>query len=311
MKSEENERLGIWSEEFLFMKRVIIFLLVFLAAALGFADARTGISGFVEWDTLQIRAAVSLDLASAGVRLPSGRGQAEALLSENYLRLIRPGILELQVDSSSTIADLINRNEFSLTDAESLALAANSIPPSLSPDLLKMSSSYTVSLSGVSSAFLRHERPAAAARTLNPVSSASYTGIIIIAAEELPVYSMRSSALPIPCLFPKIWDSDMNLFYERNMLNTGISMMVRYAPLKSIFQNNPSGLSPELREAVGDRPLRIFARGVFGIKPTDLIIDRSDALLIISSNENRRLLADGRVAIILDESVLRSEFSGE
>jgi len=293
------------------MNRNIIFLLVFFAAAGIFADTKFGITGLVEWDTQQIKAAVSLDLASAGVRLPSGRSQAEALLSGGYLRLIRPGILELQVDSSSTIADLINSGEFSLTEAERLALAAHSIPPALSPDMRKISALYTVSISGLSSAIMRHERSVAVARTLNPVSTARYTGIIIIASEKLPVYGMRSAAQPIPCLFPKIWDSEMNLIYERNMLNTGLSTMVRYSPPEGIFQNNPSGLSPELQEVVGDRPLRIFARGVFGIKPTDLIIDRSDALLIISSNENRRLLSEGKVAIILDEAVLRSEFRGE
>jgi len=293
------------------MNRFTAFLLVFFAVVGVFADAKMGISGVVEWDTLQIRAAVSLDLASAGVRLPSGRGQAEAILNDGYLRLIRPGILEMQVDSSSTIADLINSGQFSLTEAERIALAAHSIPPALSPDMLKMSAQYTFSLSGLSSALLRHERPVAVARTLNPVSTARYTGIIFIANEKLPVYGMRSDAQPIPCLFPKIWDSEMNLIYERNMLNTGLSAMVRYAPTASIFQNNPSGLSPELREVVGDRPLRIFARGVYGIKPTDLIIDRSDAMLIISSNENRRLLSEGKVAIILDEAVLRNEFRGE
>jgi len=293
------------------MNRIIVLLLVFFAAAGIFADTQMGISGVVEWDTLQIRASVSLDLASAGVRLPSGRGQGEAILGDGYLRLIRPGILDLQVDSSSTIADLINRGEFSLTETERLALAANSIPPALSPDMLKMSAQYTVSLLNLSSSLLHHYRPVAVPRTLNPVSTARYTGIIIIATERLPVYSMRSAVLAIPCLFPKIWDSEMNLIYERNMLNVDVSTMVRYAPPSGIFQNTPSGLTPELREAVGDRPLRIFARGVFGINPTDLIIDRSDALLIISSDENRRLLSEGKVAIILDESVLRNEFSGE
>jgi hypothetical protein len=85
--------------------------------------------------------------------------------------------------------------------------------------------------------------------------------------------------------------------------------MVHYSSLQNIFQNNPSGLTAELQQIVGERPLRIFARGVFGINPTDLIIDRSDALLIISSEENRRLLSQGRVVIILDESVLRYEFN--
>jgi len=293
------------------MNKILAFLLVFFAAAGIFADTKMGISGVVEWDTLQMKASVSLDLASAGVRLPSGRGQGEVILGDGYLRLVRPGLLELQVDSSSTIADLIDRGEFSLLEAERLALAAHSMPPALSHDMLKISALYTISLSNISSALLRHSRPVTVARILNPVSSARYTGIIIIASEVLPIFGMRSSAMPIPCLFPKIWDTEMNLIYDRNMLNTGISTMARYAPTASIFQNNPSGLSPELRETVGDRPLRIFARGVFGMKPTDLIIDRSDALIILSSEENRRLLTEGKVAIILDESVLRYGFNGE
>jgi len=288
---------------------VLCLLLAFFAASGVFADAKIGISGTLEWDTMQIKAAVSLDLASAGIKLPSGRTQGESLLKSEYLRLIQPGILELQVDSSSTIADLINRGEFSLPEAEALALMSQSVPPALSPDLKNIFASYTMRLSGVSAALLRHDRPLPVTRTLNPVSAAKYTGIIIIASENLPVHGRKSSALPVPCLFPKIWDSDMNLVYERNMLEVKDAAMVHYAPLQSVFQRNPSGLTPELTAVVGDRPLRIFARGVFGINPTDLIIDSNDALLIISHEENRRLLAEGKVAVILDDSVLRKEFT--
>jgi hypothetical protein len=103
----------------------------------------------------------------------------------------------------------------------------------------------------------------------------------------------------------------MNLIYEKTMLETKDKAMVLYSTPSNIFQNNPSGLSAELSGLVGNRPLRVFARGVFGVNPTDLIIDREDALLIISREENRRLLSEGRVAVILDESTLKWEFSGE
>jgi hypothetical protein len=118
---------------------------------------------------------------------------------------------------------------------------------------------------------------------------------------------MRGMTLPVPCLFPKIWDSDMNLIYERSMLSARVPQ-IRYYNGDSILQNNPTGLSAEVRQVVGDRPLKIFARGVFGIKPTDLIIDREDALTIISSEDNRRLLSQGKVVIILDDSVLKQDF---
>jgi hypothetical protein len=290
------------------MYRVIVLLLIIFTVSGAFAESKMDITGILEWDTMQIMATVSLDLVSAGIKLPAGRLQGESLLSEGCLRLIQPGILDLQVDSSSTIADLIDRGEFSLPETEDLALNANSLPPSLSPDMLKMTTSYTIPLSGVSSAILRHTRPMQVARTLNPVSAAQYTGIIIIASESLPIYGMKSATLAVPCLFPKIWDSEMNLIYERNMLESRNISMVHYSPLKGIFQRNPSGVSPELQAIVGDKPLKIFASGVFGIKPTDIIIDKNDAMLIISSEENRRLLSQGKVVIILDESVLKHEF---
>jgi hypothetical protein len=59
---------------------------------------------------------------------------------------------------------------------------------------------------------------------------------------------------------------------------------------------------------VGDRPLRLIARGVFGARPTDPIIDSEDALIIISSEENRRLLREGKVVIVLNDEVLKDKF---
>ena len=293
------------------MTRLLVPLLIIFAAVGAFSETNIDIKGTVEWDTLQINASISLNLISAGIRLPSGRTSGELLLSSGYLGLIQPCILALQVDSSSTIADLINRGEFSLLEADALALNAVSVPPSLSLDLRKITASYTIGLSSISAALIRHNNPFPIMRTLSPVSAPQYTGVIIIASENLPVHGRKASALAVPCLFPKIWDSNMNLIYERNMLETRNTAMVHYAPLQSLFRNTPSGLTPELTAHVGDRPLRIFANGVYGINPTDLIIDSNDAMLIISSDANRRLLSEGKVAIVLDDSVLRRQFNGD
>ena len=285
-----------------------IFLVFFVPMAV-FAQPDLRVSGAVEWESLRINATVSLDLASAGIRLPAGRTQGESLISAGFLSLIRPGLMQLQVDSSSTVADLIERGEFTMQEMDAVALGAHIVPPALSPDMRRIFSSFSISMENLSSPLIRHSRPSPVIRVLNPVSTARYTGIIIIAVDELPVHGMRSFALPVPCLFPKIWDSEMNLIYERNMLHPANTSLVRYSSLDNIFmRNHPSGLSAELREIAGDRPLRIFAQGVFGVNPTDLIIDRSDALLIVSSEENRSLLTQGRVVFILDDSVLRSEF---
>jgi hypothetical protein len=84
--------------------------------------------------------------------------------------------------------------------------------------------------------------------------------------------------------------------------------MVKYVSHPRVFRDTPSGLDPDVERLVGKNPLRIIARGVFGTRPTDPIIDRDDALLIISSENNRRLLREGKVVFVLDDGALRTTF---
>ena len=304
------------------MRKISAFLLIFLLAAGVFGrnaaqlraqdrdNIKINFSGSVNWNSSVIDAQVSLDLASAGVKLPAGRTYGETLLKDAYLEMMRPHILSLQYDSSSTLGDLTDRGELTLSQIDSIALGAASKAPSLSPDMRRITSSHSISLSKISVSLLRHSRPSPVTRTLNPLSSAQYSGIIIMAPEELQIHGMKGKALAVPCLFPKIWDSEMNLLYERNMLEINNTVMVHYSLSDNIFRSdNPSGLSKELQDIVGQKPLRIFAQGVFGSKPTDLIIDRNDALIIISSEENRRLLSQGRVVFILNNDVLKSKIT--
>jgi len=283
-----------------------------LCAVSVFAQEKITINGALEWDKQEINAVVSLNMASSGLKLPNGRMQGEALIASEYIRLIRPAILNIQVDSSSTVGDLVRRGEWSFLDVENLALQVRAVPPALSPDLSSLLAFYTLGINDISAALIRHQRPVEVPVTLTPMSAPAYTGIIIIAAENLPVYgTTRSTALLRPCLFPKIWDTEMKLVFERNMLNPRAGAMVHYFSMREIFAGGPSGLSPEITAVVGNRPLRIFAYGVFGIQPTDPIIGREDVLQIISNRENRSLLREGRVAIIIDDTLLVSPLSGE
>ncbi|MDR1024804.1 MAG: polymerase, partial [Treponema sp.] len=259
----------------------------------------TGISGILEWDKMEISAQVSLDLGSRGLTLPTGRTQAEELITTEYLALMRPLILSIPVDSSSFVGDHIAEGNFSLFRAETYALSARINPPAMSVDMSRMQAAYTISLRGLSAEFIKHSRPSEPPRVLASAPAAAHTGILIIAGGELPLHGARRNARILPCLFPKIWDTNMNLIYDKTMLESRETVMVHYTSAESIFRDSPSGLSPELTALVGDKPLRILARGVYGIRPTDPIIDAEDARIIISGEENRRLLREGKVVIVL------------
>ncbi|MDR0449711.1 MAG: polymerase [Treponema sp.] len=288
--------------------RKLFFGLQILLLTTAWAEPVLGFSGELDWEKMEIEARISLDLASAGIRLPTGRIQGEELIRAGYPALIQPRILSIPVDSSRTVADYVRSGELSLSRLEAFAWTARFRPPAHSADLSSLSAAYSLKLEDLAAEFLKHSRPAEAPRIIAPPPVADYTGILIIAGEELPLHGTSRSALLQPCLFPKIWDTDMNLIYEKNMLETrdGKAPLPRYARTEDLFFPGPSGLAPGLSEAVGERPLRILARGVFGIRPTDPLIDREDAALILSSENNRRLLREGRVMIVLDGQTLEN-----
>jgi hypothetical protein len=288
------------------MKKAAWFsVLLFLVPAL---YSQSGIlHGLVEWDRMELSAVVSLNLKEEGVKLPAGRSRAEALLEDRYPALIRGAILELRADSASTIADLVNRGELSLEETETIPARALRVPPFLSPDLSSISSRYTLSLQSICAIFPRGIYAAGMAAPLLPSAARAYTGIIIIADESLPVHGRNAEAPLTPCLFPKVWDDKMELVYDRNITNPDVAGIVCYASRESVMASTPSGLDERLAARVGNNPLRIMARGVYGRTPTDPIIDREDALVIFSSETNRRLLREGKIALILDKNALRSE----
>ncbi|MDR0629552.1 MAG: polymerase [Treponema sp.] len=292
------------------MKPRILPSLLLVFAGLAFGETKIAISGSIEWERMEINATVTMDLASAGIRLPTGRNQAEEILHGEYPHLVRPYLLSIPVDSADTLGDLLDRGAFSLKRTDSISSSAQKIPPALTFDLAFMSARYALSLNNLSGELMRHSQPTESMRLLIPVPAIPYTGILIIADEALPVHGKHSTAFTRPCLFPKVWDTDMNLIYEQSMVDPQqVQSIVRYVSANKIFRPTPSGLEDELIRLVGSNPLRIIARGVFGIHRTDPIIDRQDALQIISLEDNRKLLREGRIAIVLNQQVLTIPFS--
>jgi hypothetical protein len=293
------------------MRKRIKTIIILLMAALAPLGAQSnppgqgglGVSGSLDWEKGEVNFQVSLNLAAAGIGLPAGRVMGEEILKEEFPQMLRPFLMSIAADSSTTVGDRVYREELPLSALDALSGGAKQTHPVLSADLLSIIGRCAIRLQDLSAALIRHREPAEAPRVLG-ASGPDYSSIIIIADGELPVHGRKARALALPCLFPKIWDRDMNLIYGRDMGDPA-QPMVRYVPPERIFRPTPSGLEGELGDFAGPRPLRICARSVFGRDPTDLVIDREDALRILSSETNRGLLREGKVILVLAAETLR------
>ena len=90
----------------------------------------------------------------------------------------------------------------------------------------------------------------------------------------------------------------MNIIYEKN---TAAPDIVKQEGLVAYdYSDNPE----RYISRIGSDPLYIKASQVFGINRTDPVIQRKDALKILTVPENLKLMNEGKVVILLDKEQL-------
>jgi hypothetical protein len=287
--------------------KVFFAALCFAQAVAVMAQPAEAVKGALDWEKMEISLEVSLDLAQSGYRLPAGRTASEAELGRRYPTLARPVLEALPVNSSATVGGYLEEGRLEPWFPDEAAAMAVSVPPFLSTDFRSIRSIYSLSLTAVAALIPPRQNAVLTVPPLNPVDAGTYTGIIVIADEELPVHGKRSTALPLPSFAPRLWDSDMELLFDRSKTQSGV-VPFHYMNAGNILSSRPGGLSPAAEAVVGASPLRIIAGEVFGEHPTDLVIAAEDAKKILANEDNRRLLREGKLAIILNETVLKSAF---
>jgi hypothetical protein len=261
----------------------------------------------IDWEKMEISFEVSLDLTQSGNKLPAGRTASETDLRRLYPVLVRPVLEALPVDSSATVGSYLEEGRLAPAFTDEIAAIAGSTPPFLSTDLRSIRSIYKLGLSTVAARIPPRQNQALAEPLLNPIDTGTYSGIVIIADGDLPIHGKYSSALPLPSLAPKLWDTGMNLLFDRSKAHDGV-IPFHYMDAENILSSRPGGLSPEAETVVGTNPLHIIAVEVFGERPTDLVIATGDAAKILSHEKNSRLLREGKLIIILNKAVLKTSF---
>jgi len=273
-------------------------------AALASAQPAMSASSFMDWGTEQIHSVITLDTVKANITLPTGRNAAIRQLDMEIPNLLKDTFFSIVVDSSNRLGDIVETGTVSLQELDEILEQGTKTPPSFSRDLATLSLNHTVSFARVGSLFIRHAKPYAPDIPLETAAARAWTGILIDARGALPVHGEYVSDRLTPSLFPKVWDASMNLVYEKNMVNPDTARQ------RGIVHYASSLEEGELSDRIGDDPLRIVARRVFGKNRTDPVISRDDALKILTDPANRKLLLDGKVVIVCDPDALETRALG-
>lgn len=248
----------------------------------------------IEWTAGLLRADVELDLGAAGIRLPSGRSEAEWQLGLAVPDLVKDAILAVGLDSYRSVGDSIEDGTLDPSLFEDFLKAGRKTGSSLSRDMGRLVIAYEWRLADLAALYVRHSVPIDLPVPERYAPTRTYSGIIVYVQGDYPVRGEHRTGSLRPCIFPRLYDSAMNSILERNLMDPAALRAwgtVAYAASLD---------DPFVEARTGGNPLRIIATEIFGSRRTDPVISADDALRILGSPENRDLARQGKVVFVID-----------
>ncbi len=281
------------------LKKTICFtalgLLVFFVHA---QNEQLASTSRMDWTQNKFSSSVTLDIDKAGISMPSGKLTAINKINTELPDLIKDPLLSLTVDSDSQLQDYVIQDNITLEELTKIVDSGKKSPAIFVNQSSVMKSDHILDTLKISRLLIKHRFPYKNPKPVDSVPSRVYTGIIIDARGQFAVHGEYVKDDVKPCFFPKIWDSEMNLIYERNMGEP--QHEAKYGMVRYGWSDGEN----DYTSTVGIDPLRISARKVYGRFRTDPVISRNDALKILSVPENLELLKEGKIVVLLDKENL-------
>jgi len=258
------------------------------------------IASDVDWAAGLLTVTIERSLESIGARGPGAVSLTQRSIRRDAPDILLPVISDVGYDSTGTIGARVTSDEELIVALDRAARRAIAVDSSASPDLTRARVTFVIDLyRDLAVEFVAHDRPVGVAPELGWVPHGEYTGILIYAADDLPLFGTNATVALEPTLFPGIYylDQDESLIYRLTEADhVDPVRLTTDGPVAYTDDVQATGLADRL----GAHPLRVLAIAAFGTRPTDVVISREDARRITASAANRALLRDGRIVVVVD-----------
>lgn len=252
-------------------------------------------SSYINWNTQMFSSKVSLDIVKAGIPMPSGKASSVNRIQMQLPVLIKDPLLSIYVDNQKSLGDLVLEGSLTLEELTRIIDNAKQTPAVFASGTNNLLTEHFIDIKNISALLIKHRTPYTQHKPIDSISTRAYTGIIIDVRGSIPVQGEFVNSKVSPCLFPRIWNENMELIYERNMVNPDI------AKNNMIVQYGSKGSYKDYISRTGESPLWITAKKVYGQNRCDPVISWEDYLRITTNENNLKLLTEGKIVIILDD----------
>ena len=282
------------------MRRVFlgIFLFLIIQPVIAQVDpaVETSWTSSVDWSQGVLELTAERPIDRSGANVPAAAHRTERQISRELPSALVDALIPLRIDSRRTLGDLLREDPEIYTAIEALSTEVERRVTRPDPALRRLRVRYRLplfphlpSILGTEELLLPLRRP------LGWSPSTEYTGIVIYAAEPLPIHGTDILSRPVPALKPEIFDESMREVLSEQQVER--EWLLKWGTAASSEELDLSSFV----ERIGEKPKRILARRLFGIAPTDFVISNRDAEGILSNPANRALLREGRILVIIGD----------
>ncbi len=269
--------------------------LCLLSAALLFSkDPGFSADAAVDWAKARITVTVSLALDPSIASVQRAQADAEAAIDSSFTGLLLDKLSPIVLDSSRTVGSLAASDPAFFSWIQTVARGARKSSLHLTADLSRVVAGYEIPLftdKGIAAPLYPAETSALFRRP-GFVPTRAFTGIVIYAREPLPLVGEAGNRNAVPAVFPRLFDEEMNVVYEKGMCRP--EALAKWG--MAGYAESPEDL--QAMERCGLYPLVTVARAVFGANRTDLVISSRAVRQILALDSNIELLRQGRVLVI-------------
>ncbi len=282
------------------MKKIIVFILLFTVFQLliyaEISNNQRVVNNYINWESQEFNIEITNIIPVSEKTLPSLKSIIEKNNNHDLPYIVLSGIQELTINSKTKGKDYIREHSNIIQSILDLAPDFKVKSSVFSLDFKSITTSYSINIyPNIAVLFLNHSRTTKLSTNLNFIPSTVFSGIVIYVNQNLPLYGKQGTGNFSPCLFPKVYNENLDLIIDSLMVNPDI---IRESGTVG-YQTTHKSLD---LARIGNSPLKIKARGLFGINNTDLIISTRDADKILARIENLNLIKQGKILIIYENN---------
>lgn len=279
------------------MFRKILGLLIISAGLSCFGDELKDFSSSIttDWEKAVIKLKVTTDIKQNFSSLPKEKLKAEKKADRNLIDIFIENCSSINYDRYQNLKDFIINKTDLLAQSSHEIFSYKKNYSVLSRDFKSLELEYEFNIfPDISSQLIKHEYAQDIPRTLLWTATENFSGIVIYAKGEMNSHGENRKESLKPALFPRIFDEDMNLIFDKSMMTPEIINSKGLA-----LYTDKTDLNA-FSERIGLSPLKTSAIEVFGDYHTDIVISKDAAQKILYSEKNRELLKNGKILIICD-----------